>query len=233
MDEIARVELEAPGDSLAALADFYGATLELRTERDDGGGVVVHVGAAELAFAAAPAGARPFYHFALLVPGNRFDAALGWIGARAALLPGAHGEAVFDFDFWDARACYFHDPAGNIVELIAHHGLADGPATAPFAAGELAGLSEIGIVTPRPADAVAALERELGLELWSGGVEATDGLGFVGRKARTLIVAGEGRGWLPTGRRAEPHPVAVTLTGGGHEREATLPATPARVRVTP
>jgi len=27
--------------------------------------------------------------------------------------------------FWDAQACYFHDPAGNIVEFIAHRGLAE------------------------------------------------------------------------------------------------------------
>ena len=210
MDEIARVELEAPGDSLAALADFYGATLELRTERGDGGAVGVHVGAAELAFAAAPAGTRPFYHFALLVPGNRFDAALAWIGARTALLPGAHGEAVFDFDFWDARACYFHDPAGNIVELIAHRGLGENGRTGAFSPGELLGLSEIGLVGDVPAMA-RGLE-ELDLRVWSGSADP-DSLAFVGEKARTLILCPAGRGWLPIDRRAEPYPVDVVLSG--------------------
>ena len=36
---------------------------------------------------------------------------------------------------------------------------------------------------------------------------------FVGEKARTLILAPPGRGWLPTGRPAEPHPVEARLSG--------------------
>ena len=82
----------------------------------------------------AAAGA-PFYHFALLVPGDRFDAALAWARERVELLPDREtGEVVFDFTNWDARAVYFHDPAGNIVELIAHRGIGEGGVTGPFAA---------------------------------------------------------------------------------------------------
>ena len=74
------------------------------------------------------------------------------------------------------------------------------------------------------------LHHELGLQLWSGGVQEAGGLGFVGRKAHTLIISGEGRGWLPTGRPAEPHPVGVTIRGG-EPGEAALPGTPATVSV--
>ena len=228
--EIARVDLEAPAGTLEALAGFYGGALGLPVQRT-GDRLVVQAGAGALRFAPAAGDGRPFYHFALLVPGNRFTAAHTWLGSRAELLPGAGGDTVFDFSFWDAEACYVHDPAGNIVELIAHHGLGEVPASDSFGAAEVAGISEIGLVTPRPREAVAALG-ELGLELWSGGVEETTGLGFVGRKAHTLIVAGAGRGWLPTGRRAEPHPVTVTLTGDD-EREAELPGTRERVRIAP
>jgi hypothetical protein len=224
MQVIARVELDAPADALADVGAFYADTLGLPVR--DG---TVTVGAGELAFAAAADGARPFYHFALLVPGDRFDAARAWAAERVELLAGDHGDVVFDFSFWDALACYFHDPAGNIVELIAHRDTAAAGATGPFDPAELAAVSEIGIVTPRPADAVAALAR-IGLELWSGGVEETTGLGFVGRKAHTLIVSGERRGWLPTGRPAEPHPVAVTIRGG-EPGEATVPGAPATVSV--
>jgi hypothetical protein len=48
--------------------------------------------------------------------------------------------------------------------------------------------------------------------VWSGSAEP-DSLAFVGEKARTLILCPVGRGWLPIGRRAESHPVDVTLTG--------------------
>jgi catechol 2,3-dioxygenase-like lactoylglutathione lyase family enzyme len=224
VDVIARVELEAPADVLDDLGAFYAGTLGLPVD-----GHTVTVGTGALAFAPADGDARPFYHFAWLVPGDRFDAARVWAAERTELLPGEPGDVVFDFSFWDALACYFHDPAGNIVELIAHRGIAEG-ATGAFDPAELAAISEIGIVTARPADAVGALERELGLELWSGGVQEVTGLGFVGRKAHTLIISGERRGWLPTGRPAEPHPVAVTIAGGA-PGEAALPGTPARVTV--
>jgi catechol 2,3-dioxygenase-like lactoylglutathione lyase family enzyme len=216
---IARVDLGAPRDALDALAGFDGDALGLGCARQ-GDALAVDAGGAQLAFGAREGG--PFHHFALLVPGDRFGAAVTWLAERAPLLAGKDG-TEFDFSFWDARAVYVHDPVGNIVELIAHRGEAENGATGPFAAGELAGISEIGIVGPGLAEAAAALERELGLELWSGGVDDDTGLGFVGRKAHTLILAGPGRGWLPTGRPAEVHPVAVTIAGGDRGGELALP----------
>lgn len=217
---LARVELEAPGELLDAVAGWYGDLLGL--ERS---GATVRTGGDELAFSAAGGEARPFYHFALLVPGDRFEAAHAWLGERAPLLlRSGTGETIFDFSFWDALACYAEDPAGNIVELIAHRRVAERGADGPFSGAELAGISEIGIVGPGLADAAAALERELGLALWSGDVaDDASGLGFVGRKAHTLILAGPGRGWLPTGRPAEIHPTAVTFAGGAQAGELALP----------
>jgi len=195
------VTLAGPQD----LTDFYADALVLPRTGD-----AIRIG--ETTLRVAPQDGEPFYHFAFLVPGDRFEAAHAWLGERAPLLPRAGTEeTVFDFSFWDALACYVEDPAGNIVELIAHHGVAEQGTGGPFAGAELAGISEIGLVLPDPAGAAAQLERELGLDPWSG--DASSGLGFVGRRAHTLIVSREARGWLPTGRPAEIHPVAVTVTG--------------------
>jgi D-alanyl-D-alanine carboxypeptidase len=189
----AEVTLSAPLD----LRDFYGG--ELGLPLDD----AIVIGGTRLRFNVAESGA--FYHFALLVPGDRFGATLDWARRRVELL----GD-VFEFENWDAEAVYFHDPAGSIVELIAHHGLEETGRSGPFAAGELLGFSELGIVGDRPS-LLRELESE-GLELWSGTVEEPDRLAFVGEKGRTLILAPPGRGWLPTGRPAEPHPVEYVLT---------------------
>jgi catechol 2,3-dioxygenase-like lactoylglutathione lyase family enzyme len=213
--QIVRAELAAPRDGLDTLARFYAGALALdcRQERD---ALRVTVGPAELVLVAGDG--APFHHFALLVPGDRFDAARDWLAAATPLLD------TRPFDFWDAQAAYVHDPAGNIVELIAHRGEAENRVTGPFAGAELAGISEVGIVGPGLASAAAALEDELGLPLWSGSVDDdATGLGFVGRKAHTLILAGPGRGWLPTGRPAEVHPVAVTIAGGERAGEVVLP----------
>lgn len=199
------VRLQARAGSQSALEDFY--VEQFGFEEDETG---VMIGETRLAFAGAPG--DPFYHFALLVPGNRFDAAVEWIRERTELLPDPETrEAVFDFDNWDALACYFHDPVGNIVELIAHRGIGESSREGPFSAAELLGFSELGLVGDK-AEMAAALQSDLRLEQWDGDIEAEARLAFVGEKARTLILSPEGRGWLPTSRPAEPHPCDVELS---------------------
>jgi hypothetical protein len=189
----AEVTLAAPLE----LLDFYGGTLGLPLD-----GETIVVGETRLRFRIEDGGA--FYHFALLVPGDRFDAAFTWAGERLELL----GD-VFDFDNWDALAVYFHDPAGNIVELIAHRGLEENGRSGEFSAEELVGFSELGIVGDRRRE-LRALEAQ-GLSLWDGTVDGPERLAFVGEKGRTVILAPAGRGWLPTGRPAEPHPVEFEI----------------------
>ena len=200
---------------LTDLERFYCAELGFGRRRD-AEELRLEVGPAHVTFVAAREG-EPFHHFALLVPGNRFEAARERLAAVTPLLARPEtGETTFDFDFWDATACYAHDPAGNIIELIAHRGLEDSTETGDFRADELRGISEVGLVAD---DLLAALERlEVGgLELWYGEVERHEGLGFVGRKAHTLILAPTGRPWLPTGRPAESHPVDVGLARPGEQ----------------
>ena len=97
----------------------------------------------------------------------------------------------------------------ELAELIAHHGLEENSRSGPFTAAELVGFSELGIVGDRKLR-LRELEAA-GLELWSGTVDEPDRLAFVGEKGRTLILAPPGRGWLPTDRPAEPHPVQYLL----------------------
>jgi catechol 2,3-dioxygenase-like lactoylglutathione lyase family enzyme len=201
------VRLGAPEDRLPELLAFYGDRLGLASDAS-----TVTAGETRLAFVAAEG--EPFYHFALLVPGNRFDGALGWARDRVTLLPARDsGDVVFDFDFWDARACYFHDPAGNIVELVAHHGVDETDVAGDFGGRELVGLSELGLVGDQRAMA-ASIADGLGLALWDGTLDDPRALAFVGEKARTLILAPAGRGWLPTGRSSELHEVEARLSGG-------------------
>jgi catechol 2,3-dioxygenase-like lactoylglutathione lyase family enzyme len=210
MPRLLHLRLCAPGALLPDLAAFYGERLGLPVSRRSDA-FAVEVGESVLELHAVEG--APFYHLALLVPGDRFEAALAWCRERLELLPDREtGDPVFDFANWDAHALYFHDPAGSIVELIAHRGIGGGGATGPFGAEELLGVSEVGIVCDPPVLA-AALERELGLEVWDGTVEGEARLAFVGEQARTLILCRPGRPWLPTGRPAEPWPVEVVLAG--------------------
>jgi catechol 2,3-dioxygenase-like lactoylglutathione lyase family enzyme len=214
---ITSLRLAAAAGDLEALHRFYsdclGFPAEVAADR-----LTIPVGDARIGFAAAADGGRPFYHVALLVPGDRYVAARAWVERCAELLsrPG-QSSTTFRFDAWDADACYFHDPAGNIVELIAHRGIGEGQAgAAGFDAGELLGISEAGLVVIDPPAAAATLA-SAGLDLWSGTTEGDDALAFVGRQAHTLILCPPGRPWLPTQRPAECHPVTASLTGAGDE----------------
>jgi catechol 2,3-dioxygenase-like lactoylglutathione lyase family enzyme len=210
------VTLHAPAGRLLELAGFYGR-LGLEVQSDGERAISFRAGETELELVSSDG--EPFYHFALLVPGNRFEAAYAAAGSVAELLPEREtGDTVFDSDNWGSLACYFHDPAGNIVELIAHRGLLETAVDGEFGAAELIGLSELGLVGDRPVMA-AGLAGVLGLELWDGTLAEPTRLAFVGERARTLILAPPGRGWVPTGRAAEAHPVDAVLAG---RRDAQL-----------
>jgi hypothetical protein len=218
---IESVELSAPQRVRRALHDFYAGSLGLASRAGGDGPDRYVIGPASLAFTPISDAGDPFYHFALLVPGNRFEPAKQWLSGAAPLLPDIEGRTTFAFDFWDAQAAYVLDPAGNIVEVIAHRGVADAEATGAFAASEVSGLSEIGLVTTRTDTAVDALARA-SLPLWSGASTGGE-LAFCGAKAHTAIVCPRGRGWLPTNRPAEIHPVNVRIRGqDGQPRKLAL-----------
>jgi hypothetical protein len=213
------VTLQAPSDRLRELENFYIGRLGLEQLVSRLDAITFAVGETKLEFVVGRG--EPFYHFALLVPGDRFDAALGWAKARVDLLPDPEtGEVVFDFENWAACACYFFDSVGNIVELIAHRGISEAKQQGNFRAAELVALSELGLVG-NPGAMAKALTNELALELWDGTADEPNRLAFVGQKGRTLILSPPGRGWLPTGRPAEPHPAEVGLSSG-HMGEAWL-----------
>jgi hypothetical protein len=224
--QIHRVRLQVSERTRQATESFYQDDFRLPFE--DGG---FQIGATVLELTAVAA-AEPFYHFALRVPRNRFDAARHWLRRHAEILPDPDtGEEVFDFANWNAEACYALDPAGNIVELIAHHGLPEESAAAgPFAGEELLGMCELGLVGPDTGALAGPLER-IGIHLWDGEV-APGCLAFMGSRDGVLILAPSGRGWLPTRRPAEPHPVDAVVAGE-RDAEATFGGLPYRIRTIP
>jgi hypothetical protein len=222
------VRLDAPQEP--ELRSFYLDRLALDEMGTSGGDLLVAgVGDAVLRFSAASAGAAPFYHFALLIPGNRLDAAHAWLGRRARLLPDPDtGSTIFDFDAWDALACYCLDPVGNVVELIALRGVGEVANEGSFSGGEILGFSEVGLVVRDKRASAELLARERDLHVWDGEVDEPHRLIFIGERGRTLILSPPGRGWLPTGRAAEIHPVEVTVAGA-RPGETRFPRAPHRL----
>ena len=226
-------------ERLEELRRFYGETLAipLADEREDG--FSLRIGASVLEFRR---GAAPPYHFAFNIPSPLFAAARDWLAARVPLLPMPDGGDTMHWRAWNAHACYFRDPDGNIGELIARHNLAedggslDGSAFDP--ATHLLGISEIGLALLTAAECQHALddvhpagliEGRLGLPVWDAG----DGVRFraLGGERGLLICVRRGHAWFPTSDvLAEPAPLSVTFAGE-EARELILPGTEYVLRV--
>lgn len=134
-------------------------------------------------------------HFAVNV--GRFDDAVAWARGQAELI-----EEDVPFEAWRARAAYYFDTAGNLVELIARE----------RAPGHelLIEVSEIGLPVADVGAAVEFLEAELGLPHFSGDRE---GFSAVGDDHGLFILVPVGRAWLFTDRPATDAPVRVTIEG--------------------
>src|SRR4029077_17154846 len=91
-------------------------------------------------------------------------------------------------------------------------GLGPAGAPAPFAGAELLGVSELGLVGDRAAMA-AVLRLVLRMPLWQGWVKEDGRVAWAGAAGGALNPPPAGRGWLPTGRPAEQHPVEAVLSG--------------------
>lgn len=164
------------------------------------------------------------YHFAFNVLPDQLDGAIVWAGRSGAELldnPESKSKLV-DFPNWRARAVYFFDPAGNIVELIARAALPRAGNAPKFSASSIPGLSEIGIVC----DDVASMRRWItdthGINAFARQTP-TDDFSAMGNDEGLLLLVPAGRPWLMGNFDSKRFPLAITLTEGEKEVKLMLP----------
>lgn len=223
----------APLDEMAA---FYGGRLELPVELA-AGRLLVTAGASEITFRSGASGSAPYYHFAFNIPENKILAARDWQLERSELFltpenlrdPNFPND-VRHFRNWDAHSVFFWDPAGNVVEYIARHTLANASSGA-FTSEDILYASEIAFASDDVPAAGAYLEAELALPRYQSASEAfhatgdEHGLLLVFRRGRQLGDSLRGRG-----APAEVFSTRATIRG----REASthsVPTGPFEVRV--
>ena len=202
------IGMEAP--SPPQMLAFYGERLGLPAVAEHAEEVAVRAGATVLRFRTAPLGKAPTYHFAIRVAAGHFEEAKAWLAPQTELV--ADGERdEFEWDFWGARAVYAHDPAGNIIELIAFAQL-DRRVDGRFGPESLLGVAELGLPVSDPMEAVARLADSFGIGLWDRDEVTPHGLTPVGEQGATLLVSPIGREWL-FGGPAQDHPLDIVLAG--------------------
>ncbi len=164
------------------------------------------------------------YHFAFNVYPDQLIAAIEWAQSRGLELihsPEDQGILV-DFPNWWAKAIFFYDPAGNIVEIIARGGLGAIGNTAKFSAKSIVGVSEIGIVT----DDVPAMRDWI---VTTHGVQPfarqknTDEFSAMGDDHGLLLLVHKGRPWFLGNFDGQHYPLAIVGDVAGIEFKLILP----------
>jgi catechol 2,3-dioxygenase-like lactoylglutathione lyase family enzyme len=197
----------------------------------------VQAGATTLTFSAPPrsasaADSATVSHFAFNIPSDQIESACRWLRARVPVLKDRDGQQIVRFESWNASAVYFHDPAGNIVELIARHDLAhrtDGE----FRIDQVLGVSEIGIAIPDSIGVVSAaaqVTRSLGLQPYR---PINADFAAMGTEHGLRILVRDGRPWfMAPATTARIQPANVVLRGDSDRRcrFADLPITMAMAR---
>jgi catechol 2,3-dioxygenase-like lactoylglutathione lyase family enzyme len=199
-----------------ATGEFYARVLQLPVEQA-GADAVVQAGRTRLVLRPSAQGRWMSYHIAFGVSLAHFDALRRTVAARTPLIT-AGGEDVIVHSNWDAVAFYFRDPAGNILECIAHRAGPSGGAGEAGAA-TIQSVCEVGVVV----DDVPATARELGGALRAAPFrgEPDADFGAVGTERGLLIVVRRGREWYPsTGVSAEAAPLRLAVTSEDGARHA-------------
>lgn len=187
---------------LAETGEFYRDVLQLPRLVEGNDHSVFKAGSTHLMFEAVQdSSRRPFYHFAFDIPRNQLSQAAEWLSRRVTLLE-RDGQTRIPFPDWNATGLYFHDPSGNIVELIARRNLPN-DLEGEFTSDMILRISEIGW----PVDSLAS-EPDFGLPVWRnyGSFKA------LGSETGLLLLVPDGRPWTPTARPAEAHPTGVVFT---------------------
>ena len=209
------LEITLDAADLAAAYGFYAGDLGLPVSRRTADSLTLQAGASRLTFRRGEAsGAAPFYHFAFNIHPARFERARASVAAVTTLIHDLDGREVFDFRSWDATACYFLDPLGNVGELIARRQLRS--EAAPADPGILS-VGEIGLVTGDVPGLTKRLVAELGANVYRD--SAGEDFAALGNEHGLLILVSQGRTWYPdTGRAAIVASLAVLLEAGDGQR---------------
>lgn len=217
-----RITLRAPEPR--ALLPFYASTLALPAAYDPHTNTLtIRAGKSELRFLPAAPGTHPIYHFAFDVPCNLIDAAQDWLAARTPLIPNREtGSLRAHFPTWNAESVYFHDPAGNIGELIARRDLPNNR-PAPFSPEHILHLSEIGLPVRNVTAAAVRLMQAFDLPSYPDpSAPVSPDFTALGDERGLLILVPESRPWAPAyDRPARVAPIEAVLAAPSRDPDAT------------
>jgi hypothetical protein len=191
---------------------FYINTLGLNMAEESEHSFTLQIGLTKMIFMRSEADQNPFYHFAWMIPANRFQEAKAWAAARVRLSRDEGEDETYSTS-WNSNSLYFEDPVGNILELIAHHTVHNESDRA-FSEKDLLQVCEVGLVTEDVLSTVDELE-QMGLKRWRA---ISDTFAPIGDVNGLFIVVKKERVWFFSEQKANIYPLEVSIRDVGRLR---------------
>jgi len=213
------LKVELLSDNLDATADYYTSTLGFEVNEKTDDALSFKIGYSLLLFKRS-INQQPVYHFAFNIPDNTLEEAMIWISAKTKIIPASKDSEVAEFSAWNARAFYFYDNNGNILEFIARFDLNE-KTSAPFTASSVTCISEIAIVTENVKKYSSSLSKLTGVNNYEK-QPAHENFAALGDAHGLFIISKEGRNWFPTEKPSKNFPTVVKIQTGDTIRELTL-----------
>ncbi|MFT4532881.1 MAG: hypothetical protein ACJA1A_002335 [Saprospiraceae bacterium] len=152
------------------------------------------------------------YHYCYLIPSNKLESAIDWLHGKVDLIE-TDGTVIHDHDHWNAKAIYFYDGAGNIVEFIARFDI-DNATNGDFSYDEILCVNEMGAASNNPKTLSTYLENNIKTIIWKGDLDrfATNG----NQEGMFLLVNNEVKAkWYPTDLFPESAPFEAQVLNEG------------------
>ncbi|HBF19410.1 MAG: hypothetical protein CMI36_09465 [Owenweeksia sp.] len=189
---------------------FYAEKLGFSLLEEKGKEITFQLGRSKLTFSENRL-QNPYYHFAFNIPNGQLEEALRWASGRVEVLE-YEGKEIHDFSSWKARAFYFLDPAGNIVEFIARERIEE-PFHSAFSAKSIINISEVGLPVFQVSSAFNALHENTGIEKFDCKGNTFCACG--NDEGLFIIVDKAEKRWFPTEEAARSYPLSVDFENQG------------------
>ncbi|GAB4016560.1 hypothetical protein GCM10028808_45400 [Spirosoma migulaei] len=204
------LELDLYTTNLEAVRLFYVSQLGLPLLARTASQLTILVGYTRLTFRLVAQPVAP-YHIAINVPRDSLDVLMYYYDLDY-LPTQAPGQTIAYFPDWRAKACYFYDTCGNLLEFIARTDLNLDNPNLTFS-DLFQGVSEIGLTTQDVAYTTYEIQRRFRIDQFSKTTPKPD-FNALGDDNGLFILAQQGRNWLFSTTQADLNYCRVQFTTG-------------------
>lgn len=203
----------------ASTKNFYHHILQLPIAIEDNAFISFHAGLSLLTFHEVKE-KKPVYHFAFNIPCNKIEEALHWLELKVKIITPDTEHKIVDFKNWNAKAIYFFDNAGNLLEFIARFDLQNEDVK-KFTSNLIISISEIAVVTGNVLKTANDLIHSFNINYFTKQPHAED-FAALGDDDGLFILSKTGRNWFMTDLPSEKYWQKITIGAEGKKKEITF-----------